>query len=143
MIFVNVMRKLRYNATHIELKLAIDDYVYLCFYRDYTISNFINKKFNQQPVDFFKILKKINTLIYRFELSSIMQIHSMISIIQLKSTSTSNVDFYRRSRSNVEHSSSVQLKNDNDSENSIKFYEIEQLLNRRIIVIDRINYLIK
>ena len=143
MTFVNVMRKLRYDAAHIELKLTVDDYVYLCLYHDYTILDLINKKLNQQRVDFFKILKKINTLTYRLELSSIMQIHSMISKTQLKSASTSDVDLYRRSRSNVEHSSFVQLKNDSDSKNSIKFYEIEKLLNRRIIVIDRINYLIK
>ena len=88
-------------------------------------------------------MKKINTLIYRFELFLIMKIYLVIFITQLKSTSTSNVDFYRRLRLNVEYSSFVQLKNNNDSKNSIKFYEIEQLLNRRIIVIDRINYLVK
>ena len=40
---------------------------------------------------------------------------------------------------------SIQLKNDenNDSKNTIKLYEIKQLLNRRISSIDQINYLIK
>ena len=46
-IFVNVMRKLRYDATHSKLKLTINDYAYFCFYHDYTISNLINKKLNQ------------------------------------------------------------------------------------------------
>ena len=94
-------------------------------------------------MNFFKILKKIDTLIYRLELLSIIKIHSIIFIIQLKSISTFNVNFYRRSRFDVEYPPLVQLKNNNNSKNSIKLYEIEQLLNRRIIVIDRINYLIK
>ena len=139
--FVNVIRKLRYDATHINLKLIIDNYAYLYLYNGYTISNFINKKLNQQRVSFFKILKKIDTLIYRFELFSIIKIHSVIFIIQLKSTSAFDVNFYCRSR--FKHSSPMQLKNNNNSKNSIKFYKIERLLNRRIIAIDRINYLIK
>ena len=80
-IFVNVIQKLRYNATYTNLKLAVDDYVYLCLYNNYTISNFINKKLNQQRVNFFKILKKIDILIYRLELFLIMKIYSIIFII--------------------------------------------------------------
>ena len=140
-IFVNVMRKLRYDATYINLKLTIDNYAYLYLYNNYTIPNLINKKLYQQRVNSFKILKKIDTLIYRLKLFSIMKIHSIISIAQLKSTLTSNVDLYRCSRS--EYPSLIQLKNDNNSKNSIKFYKIERLLNRRIIVIDRTSYLIK
>ena len=98
---------------------------------------------HQQRVNSFKILKKIDTLIYRLKLSSVMKIHSMIFITQLKSFSTFDADFYRRSRSNQKNSSSVQMKNDSESENSIKFYEIETLLNKRISTIDRIIYLIK
>ena len=143
MIFVNVMKKLRYDAKHIDLKLIVNDYAYLCFYNDYIISDFTNQKLHQQRVNFFKILKKIDTLIYRLKLSFVMKIHSVIFIAQLKSFSASDANLYRRSRSNQKNSSSVQMKNDNESENSIKFYEIEVLLNKRISTIDRIIYLIK
>ena len=47
-IFVNIVKKLRYDVVYINLKLVIDNYVYLCFYNNYTISNLINKKLNQQ-----------------------------------------------------------------------------------------------
>ena len=80
MIFVNVIKKLRYNVVHIDLKLIVDDYAYFCLYNNYIIFDFINRKLNQQRVDFFKILKKIDILIYRFQLFSIMIIHLMIFI---------------------------------------------------------------
>ena len=107
MIFVNVMKKLRYDVAHIDLKLIVDDYAYFCLYNDYIIFDFINRKFNQQRIDFFKILKKIDALVYRFQLFSIMTIHSMIFIIQLKFSSSFDANFYRRSRFDVENSSSI------------------------------------
>ena len=110
MTFVNVMKKLRYDVKQIELKLIVKEYVYLCFYNDYIISNLINRKLNQQRMKFFEILKKIKILTYRFKLSLIMQIHSMIFIIQLKSTLTFDIDLYRRSRFDVDNSSSMQFK---------------------------------
>lgn len=69
-----------------------------------------------------------------------MQIHLIIFITQLKSTSISNNNFYQRSRSN--NSSSIIIEDD-ESNNSIKSYEIERLLNRRNTIIERVNYLIK
>ena len=127
--FVNVIKKLRYNVVYINIKLVVDDYVYLYLYNNYIIFNLINRKLNQQRINFFKILKKIDILVYRFELSSIIQIYSIISIAQLKSTSVFKTNFYRRFRSNTKNSSFVQLKNNNDLKNSIKVYEIKQLLN--------------
>ena len=99
MAFANVMRKLRYDAKHIGLELAVGGYVYLCLYNGYTISGLINRKLNQQRVGSFKILEKIGTLVYRLELPLVMKIHSVISIAQLESFSASDADPYRRSRS--------------------------------------------
>ena len=53
-IFVNIIKKLKYDAKYIDLKLTIDDYVYLCFYNNYIISSFINRKLNQQQINFSK-----------------------------------------------------------------------------------------
>ena len=141
MIFVNVIKKLRYNTFYINIQLIVDEYAYICFYNKYIISNFINKKLYQQRVNFFKILKKIETLVYRLELFLIIFIYLIIFITQLKLTSLLNVDFYRRSRSN--NLSLIQLKNNNKSKNFVKFYEIKRLLNKRITFTKRINYLIK
>ena len=71
-IFVNIIKKLRYNVVYINIEFVVNDYVYLCLYNNYTIFDFINCKLNQQRIDFFKILKKINILIYCFKLSLII-----------------------------------------------------------------------
>ena len=72
-----------------------------------------------------------------------MQIHLVIFITQLKLVSTFDNDFYQRIKQNAINSSSIETKNDDEKSNLAFNYEIERLLNRRIIVIDRINYLIK
>ena len=141
-IFANVMHKRRYDQIHINIQLKIENYVFFELYFDYIISDLNNHKFSQQRVDSFKIIEKIDTLTYRFELSFIMQIHFVIFITQLKFASSSNSDSYQRSKSN--NSSSITTKNDDFSDFTQTFsYEIERLLNRRIISTDRINYLVK
>ena len=74
------MKKLKYDVKHINFKLIVDDYVYLYFYNNYIISNFINRKLNQQRTSFFKILKKIDILIYCFKLLFVIKIHLIIFI---------------------------------------------------------------
>ena len=108
------MHKRRYDNMHIDIfvKLIVNNYVYFRFFNNYIISNLNNRKLNQQRIKLFKILIKVDTLIYRFELFSIINIHSIIFIAQLKSTSTSNANFYRRFKSNMKNLSTVQLKND-------------------------------
>ena len=142
-VFVNVMHKLRYDFAYKNIKLTINNYVFLRLHVDYIIFELSNKKLNQQRVDSFKILKKINILIYWLQLSFVMKIHSMIFIIQLKFVSTFDNDFYQQIKQNAINSLFVETKN-NDKKSNLTFnYEIERLLNRRIIVINRINYLIK
>ena len=141
-VFANVMHKRRYDQTHINIQLKIEDYAFLELYFDYIIFDLNNHKFSQQRVDFFKITKKIDTLTYRFELSFVMQIHLVIFIAQLKFASSSNSDSYQRSKSN--NSSSIITENDDfDDSTQTSSYEIERLLNRRIISINKINYLVK
>ena len=142
MIFANVMHKRRYDETHTDIQFKIDDYAFFKLHVDYIIFDLSNHKFSQQRVDSFKIIDRIDTLTYRFELSSVMQIHFVIFITQLKFASSSNNDSYQRSRSN--NSSSIITENDDFDDFTQTFnYEIERLLNRRIISTDKINYLIK
>ena len=72
-----------------------------------------------------------------------MQIHFIIFITQLKLASTFENDLYQRIKSSIINLSFVQIENNNDEFNVIFNYEIERLLNRYIIVTNRINYLIK
>ena len=63
--------KYYYNRKHQFMFIKIDNYVYIRLYHDYNIlfTIILNKKLNQQYVDFFKILKKVKRLTYRLKLS--------------------------------------------------------------------------
>ena len=142
MIFANFMHKRRYDETHIDIQFKIDDYVFFKLHADYITFDLSNHKFNQQRVDSFKLIDRVDTLIYRLELSFVMQIHFVIFIAQLKFASSSNSDSYQRSKSN--NSLSITTKNDDfDDFTQTSNYEIERLLNRRITSTNKINYLIK
>ena len=99
MIFVNAINKTRYNVYHktIISTIQIDFLIYLRLYQKYIISSLINKKLFNQRVDFFKVIEIVNKLkqIYRLKLSSIIKIHSIMSIIQLKFV-IFDIDFYNR-----------------------------------------------
>ena len=134
------------NVVTIKFTLIYNSKLKITFffelYSDYIIFDLSNYKFNQQRVDSFKIIEKIDTLTYRFELSFVMQIHFVIFITQMKFVSLSNSDSYQRSKSN--NSSSIITKNDDFSDFTQTFnYEIKRLLNRRIISTNKINYLMK
>ena len=136
--WTNIIAKTIYDNKHTRIDLKKSSYVYLRFYHDYIISNIINKKLFNQRVESFKILEKIENLTYHLKLSSVMKIHLVMSVIQLKSVSL-NENFYQRSRSDQEKSSSM---TDEDSDDLNRSYIIEQLLNKRINK-NRTQYLIK
>ena len=130
MIFVNAINKTRYDLHHkvINDVFKSDFMIYLRLHQDYTISNLTNKKLSNQKIDFFKILKLIDKSkqTYRLKLSSIMKIHSIIFIAQLKST-TSKSNSYNK---HVENNSSSIEKKNSHSETSL--YEIKRLFDKRI-----------
>ena len=72
MMFVNVMHKRRYDETHIDFQFKINCYVFFKLHVEYIIFDFNNHKLNQQNIDFFKIIDKIDIMIYRFQLSFVM-----------------------------------------------------------------------
>ena len=84
-IFVNTLTKTYYNKSHIALRLTRDNITYLRLHYEYEISDLVNRKLYYQRIDPFKILEKIKSLAYRLKLSSIIKIHFVVSIIQLKS----------------------------------------------------------
>ena len=141
-VFVNVMHKRRYDKLHFDVNLIVDSYVFIRFFVEYIISNFFNHKLNQQRVEFFKILKKIETLTYRLKLSSIMRIYLVIFIAQLKSKSSKN-DFY--DKVNNKNSSSIEIENvesDFELTQQISSYEIKRFLFKKMSR-DKSKYLIK
>ena len=120
--------KFNYDRRHTSLNLKKNSFVYLRLHHEYIIFDIKSKKLSQQRVDSFKILQKMSSFAYRLELSPIMTIHSVVSIVMLESISIDD-DSYHKSRSNQKHSSSVTMKHDDDS---TFHYEIERLLNKRI-----------
>jgi hypothetical protein len=129
--FVNwaqIINKLRYDRRHSSLFLKIEEWTLLRLRHEYSISELKNmiKKMLTQYVRSFKVIQRVKQLIYRLVISEDWKIHSVFSIAQLESAFDSTQDFYNRSRSN--HSSLV-IDNQN--------YEIERLLNKRVIKRDQ------
>ena len=112
--------------------------IYLRLHQRYIIFGLTNKKLFNQRVESFKIIEAMNKFrqAFRLKLSSVMKIHFVIFIVQLKSV-TSSLDSYDR---NLVLDSSIVL---NEHANiDVSFYEIERLIDKRIIK-DKAHYLIK
>ena len=138
--FVNVLNKVRYDAIHKTLKFKIDDKMYLRLHHDYIIFDLFNHKLSKQRVKFFFVIEKIDNFVFRLQLFFVMKIHFVVSIAQLKST-TRDANSYNRIVD--KNSSSIHEKQFIALIEQISLYEIERLLNRRIIFTNRINYLVK
>ena len=129
-VFAQMNAKYYYDRKHQFMFMKIDDYAYIRLHHDYDISftTILNKKLNQQYVNFFKILKKIKRLTYRLNLLFHWRIHFILSITQLKSTTSLNENFFRRFRLN--QSKFVYV---NDDIVRVKSWKINRLLNKRQI----------
>ena len=104
------------------------NYVYIRLHKKYDISItvILKLKYNQQYVESFRILKKIDRLTYRLKLSVHWRIHFVFFVTQMKSCFNSITNSFNRSRSN--HSNFVFVEKDTKK---VKFYEIEKLFNKR------------
>jgi hypothetical protein len=132
--------KLQYDRKHQSLNMKVENYALFRLHKDYFISSIkiLRTKLSQQYVEFFRILKKIDILIYRLNLSHHWRIHSIIFVAQLESCSDSVTNSYKRSHSN--DSESVHVENDIDQ---VKFFEIESLINKRHSAIRESKYLVR
>src|SRR5436190_3733709 len=88
--------KNHYNRHHISLLLNFKDFIMLKLHHEYHVSDVKNKKLFIQQVDCFFIKQQISSLAYKLKLSANMKIHSVMSVINLKSVS-SEEDFYNQS----------------------------------------------
>src|SRR6266487_5600645 len=87
--------KNHYDRYHISLLLNLRNLVTLKLHHEYHISGIKNKKLFIQQVDCFSVKQQISSLAYELKLSANMKIHSVISVINLKSVS-SEKDFYNQ-----------------------------------------------
>ena len=85
-----------YDRHHISLLLNFRDLVTLKLHHEYHILSVKNKKLFIQQVDCFFIKQQISSLAYELKLSANMKIHSVMSVINLKSVS-SEKDSYNQS----------------------------------------------
>ena len=80
MIFANALNKVKYDVVHEVVNIKVDDRVYLRLYQNYIILKLIIYKLLHQRIDFFTVFKKIDKFVFRLQFSSVMKIHSMISV---------------------------------------------------------------
>ena len=91
--YVMIKIKIMYDARHILLLFKSNDKVFLRLHKKHTLFNKLNIKLFNQRVDSFFIKRRIERLIYELNFSFHWQIHFIIFVIQLESTS-SKKDFY-------------------------------------------------
>ena len=127
-VFAQMKIKRHYDNKHTSIYMRENDYVFIKFHHDYDISftTVLESKYNQQYVKFFRILKRIDKLTYRFDLFNHWRIHFVLFIVQLKSCFDLTTNLFNRSRLN--HSNSVFVKKNIER---VKSYEIERLINKR------------
>ena len=130
--------KFHYDRKHQSLNIKSNDYAFLRFHKKYNIFSIINKKIDQQYVDSFLIIEKIDNLIYRLIISNNWRINFIFNVVQLKICSTFDDDFYHKSKSN--HSNSMYVESDTLI---VKFFEIECFIIKRKIVKHEFEYLMR
>ena len=141
--WVNMKYKHHYDRRHTSLFFKKNDWALIKLHKNYSISSTIKiiKKLTQQYVKSFKIIQRIDRLAYRLDIFEDWKIHSVFSVAQLEFSSSSDFDSYSRSRSTNSFFVFVE-----DDINESKSYEINRLLNKRMIKRDReqsTEYLIK
>ena len=99
--FFQLIFKYHYDQKHKSVQLAKSSYALLRLHRDYSIffTEKLKKKLFQQFVKSFKILKKIEILIYQLDISAHWRVHSVFIIVQFESVSNSDSNSYDRQRS--------------------------------------------
>ena len=79
-VFATTKIKIYYDVKHTSILFNEDDYVYLRLNKNYKLSKRFNSKLSQQRCDFFKILRRVERLTYKLNLSSTWRVHSIIFI---------------------------------------------------------------
>lgn len=139
-VFAQMSQKLHYDRKHHSMFLQMNDYALLRLHHDYFIL-FVKKKLDQQYVESFKILKKIERLTYQLNISQHWKVHSIFIIAQLKFALNFITNFFHRFRS--KESLAIFVEDDTET---MKSFELNKLLNKRTTRKERdliIEYLVK
>ena len=140
--YVMIKIKIVYDSRHTLLLLKSDDKIFLRLHKKYTLFNKFNAKLFNQRVDSFFIKRRIERLIYELNLSSRWQIHFVIFVIQLESTS-SKKNFYQRFK--FDFSNEIEIKEMFNIEFE-KNFEIKIIIDKRLRIFNKITitqYLIR
>ena len=118
-----------YDDNHTSLQMQIEDWTLLRLHKKYDISFTVvlERKLSEQYVESFRILQKIDNLVYKLNISLTWKIWSIIFIAQLESSSTSTSNSFKRTSTS---SSFVSMKNESNS-NIVRSYEIEKIVVKR------------
>ena len=137
-VFDQMNVKFHYDKKHESMFMKQENVTLIKLHKNYNIFSIISKKYDQQFVEFFIIIEKIDRLIYRLTIFSNWFIHSIFSVIQLKKCSSFSVDFFKRFKS--DHFDFVFV---NDDTINVKFFELFRIINKRMIKKRNIEYFVE
>ena len=132
--YVMIKIKIIYDSRHIFLLFKSNDKVYLRLHKKYILFNKFNAKLFNQRIDSFFVKRRIKRLIYELNLLFRSQIHFVIFVIQLKSTS-SEKKFYRRFK--FDFSNEIEIKKMFNIEFE-KNFEIKIIIDKRFRIYNKI-----
>lgn len=130
-----------YDEKHQSIQFKVEKWVLFRFHKNYKIHSTVvlKSKLCQQYVELFKILKKVDNLTYKLNISFNWNIWSVISVIQLKLFSFSIDNSFSKTFASL---SSVTMKNES-SKDDVRLYEVKKKLVKRNNLRKDIEYLIK
>ena len=137
-VFDQMNAKFHYDRKHEFMFMKQKDVTLIKLHKSYNIFSITNKKYDQQFVEFFTIIEKIDRLIYRLNIFSNWFIHFVFSVAQLKRCSSFSIDFFKRSKSN--HFDFVFVNGDTVN---VKFFELSRIINKRMIKKRNIEYFVE
>ena len=128
--FDQTMQKLKYDVRHKCFDFEKNAKVYIRLHKGYFQPDLKNRKFNKQKINPIEIVEKIEKLTYRFDISKTWKIHSIISMIHLKSASE------KKNSYNKKHIEFESVKT-NGNENDFNLYEVEKIIAKKNRQTDR------
>ena len=137
-VFDQMNVKFHYDRKHESMFMKQEDVTLIKLHKDHNIFSTISKKYDQQFVEFFIIIEKIDRLTYRLNIFSNWFIHSIFNVAQLKKCSSFSTDSFKRFRS--DHFDFVFV---NDDTINVKFFELSRIINKRMIKKRDIEYLVE
>ena len=137
-VFDQMNVKFHYDRKHQSMFMKQKNHAFIKFHKKYNIFFVINRKYDQQYVEFFLIIEKIERFAYRFVISNTWRIHFVFNITQLKFCFSSTANFFNRFRSNQSNFVYV-----DDDTTEVKFFELFKIINKRQIKIKNTKYFVQ